>query len=407
MHAYLPWVQVVHVHMPFIRRASPGPAARPRAVHRSLSLPKGRGAHHRSRSLSKGRFPASPNRRGDKPSRAYAQPGTTAARVADTPHPGIPTRRGDEPSRACAHNVDSSPDGPHEGLSTGVAGSPVRLAFAPEPGEMCATNPAIWTYAELRRSGLSRRRLTAMTDASRIVSVRRGVYAGGACGPRATAAKHGGGLACVSAARHIGLWVLDESDAVHVWLGRRRHRHPHEGCRCVEHRDGMGAAFGAPSVPRVLRQILRCRGLEEFFVVLESALAQRRITDAGMDWLRGSTNDAAREAMDFARSDAGSGLESLVRWRLRSKGLSVRTQVGIVSVGRVDLVIGERLIVEVDGDGNHSAPEHRHRDLVRDAHAAIWGYVSLRFDYAMVVHDWETVELAILAHVDRGLHLAR
>ncbi|MFF0909210.1 hypothetical protein ACFWZW_00795 [Microbacterium enclense] len=41
---------------------------------------------------------------------------------------------------------------------------------------------------------------------------------------------------------------------------------------------------------------------------------------------------------------------------------------------------------------------------MRDATAATWGFVTLRFDYAMVVHDWPVVEAAILAHVSRGLH---
>ena len=31
--------------------------------------------------------------------------------------------------------------------------------------------------------------------------------------------------------------------------------------------------------------------------------------------------------------------------------------------------------------------------------------MTLRFDYALIVHDWDTVEQAILAHVDRGRHL--
>lgn len=141
-------------------------------------------------------------------------------------------------------------------------------------------------------------------------------------------------------------------------------------------------------------------------MVLESALRQRRLSQADLAWLWQHTNAQARDAIAFARRDADSGLESLLRWRLRRHGLSVRTQQAIVSVGRVDFVIGERLIVEVDGAPNHDGESHRHKDLVRDAHAAAWGYVTLRFDYALVVHDWETVELAILGLVDRGLHRA-
>ena len=39
-------------------------------------------------------------------------------------------------------------------------------------------------------------------------------------------------------------------------------------------------------------------------------------------------------------------------------------------------------------DGQPRGCRHRHKDLRRDANAAAWGYVTLRFDYAMVVHDW-------------------
>ncbi len=175
----------------------------------------------------------------------------------------------------------------------------------------------------------------------------------------------------------------------------------------MAHWDDAGTtdAFGLPSVAGILRQILGCRGVEEFFATLESALNQKLITAADLAWLRARTNGAAREAIAFARSDAQSGLESLLRWRLRSHALRVRTQVRIVSVGTVDFLIGDRLIVEVDGKGNHASGEHRLKDLRRDANAAAWGYITLRFDYAMVVHDWETVEAAIMAQVDRGRHL--
>jgi very-short-patch-repair endonuclease len=270
---------------------------------------------------------------------------------------------------------------------------------------MCALPAAIRTFADLRAGGMSRRRLEAGVRTGRVTLVRRGVYAsGGACQVAILAASHGGALACVSAARHSGIWVLEDPDVVHVWLPAHGLEYDHDGCVCVAHWDEgprRTDAFGLPSIPRMLRQILRCRGLEQFFVALESALNQTLIDDAGLDWLRRHTNAAAREAIAYAHADAQSGLESLLRWRLRSHGLPVRSQVRIVSVGTVDFLIGRRLIVEVDGTQNHATAEHRHRDLRRDANAAAWGYVTLRFDYAMVVHDWGSVELAILACVDR------
>jgi very-short-patch-repair endonuclease len=202
--------------------------------------------------------------------------------------------------------------------------------------------------------------------------------------------------------------VLDDADEpAHVWMNRGGHRREHAECSCVEHWDeGPDVdAFGLPSVPRVLRQILACKGVETFFVALESALHQGKLTRAGLAWLRAHVNKEAREAMDFARRDAESGLESLLRWRLRRHGLMIAAQVFIVSVGRVDFLIGDRLIIEVDGAPNHDDAAHRHKDLARDANAATWGYITLRFDYAQIVHDWGTVESAILAQVAVGHHL--
>ena len=276
---------------------------------------------------------------------------------------------------------------------------------------MCtAASPAVATFRELRESGLSRWNIAAAMRDGTLSSPRRGVYERlGVCDEVRTATAHGGWIACVSAARHHGLWVTDHGDGLHVGLRAHGRAYAHDDCSCVVHwsdDDAKRSVFGVPSARAVVRQVLRCQGLESFFVVLESALRLRKLSNADLVWLRQQTNAQARDAIGFARRDADSGLESLLRWRLRRHGLSVRTQQTIASVGRVDFVIGERLIVEVDGADNHDGESHRHKDLVRDANAAAWGYVTLRFDYAMVVHDWDTVELAILGLVDRGLHRA-
>ena len=274
---------------------------------------------------------------------------------------------------------------------------------------MCTVDaPAVMSFRELSAKGYTPRRIRAEVAGGSWRVLRRGVYArAGACNAVAEAATHGGSLACVTAARHLGLWVLDTDQRTHVWLRAHGRSYAHADCTCAPHWDDgtTSETFGLPTVARVLRQILLCRGIEEFFVTLESARRLGRLTAAGLRWLRKRVGPAGRDAIDYSRSDADSGLESLLRWRLRPHGLTVTTQVSIVSVGRVDFVIGERLIVEVDGAPNHEGESHRHRDLLRDANAAAWGYSSLRFDYTMVVHDWPTVELAILAHIDRGLHL--
>lgn len=102
---------------------------------------------------------------------------------------------------------------------------------------------------------------------------------------------------------------------------------------------------------------------------------------------------------DLARPEADSGLESLLRLRLADLGIALECQVLVPTVGRVDFLLASRIILEVDGRLNHDGVSLRHKDLVRDAHAAIAGFEALRFDYALVVHSWPVVEAAILARL--------
>lgn len=264
---------------------------------------------------------------------------------------------------------------------------------------MCsAEGTQVWTFAALRER-LTRREIAHRTDAGTLVRVRRGVYATReACAEVVQAAEHGGALACESAARHLGIWVLDGDAGLHIWMHDDRHQYPHRDCLCTTHWDGGASAssFALPSVPRLLLQIFRCHGAERFFVALESARRLGLIDARGMRAVRTAIGAAGRDLIDFSRDDSDSGLESLVRLRTRRFGWKVRTQARVVATGDVDLLIEDWLIVETDGRQNHDSPAHRHKDLVRDANAAAWGHVTLRFDYAMVVHDWELVERAII-----------
>ena len=190
--------------------------------------------------------------------------------------------------------------------------------------------------------------------------------------------------------------------------GGHGHAYAHDGCSCVEHwDDGRHRRLRSPAVPRILRDRSSCAEASRSSSSRSNPRFAGTDHGAGLAWLRSTTNDLARDAIAFARPDADSGLESLLRWRLRRHRLRIRSQVAIVSVGTVDFLIGDRLI---SGSRRQDEPPRRaarHKDLVRDASAAAWGDITLRFDYAMIVHDWDTVEQPILALVDRGLHLIR
>lgn len=254
----------------------------------------------------------------------------------------------------------------------------------------------------LRALGASRGDLARAVAAAVIVRVREGVYAAPTAHPlELAAAAHGGELACASALRRRGVWVLDPDHALHVWVGPHGRTFSHEGCRCVTHRDDGVSAFGEVDLVRALVQLASCLGDEAFFAAFESAWHLGLLSRRDRSEVRAGLRARQRWLVDLARGDAESGLESLLRLRLLRLGIVLECQVRIRGVGRVDFVIDGVLVLEADGRVGHAREAERHKDLVRDARAAAAGFITLRFDYAMIVHDWPTVERAVRAALGR------
>lgn len=277
---------------------------------------------------------------------------------------------------------------------------PVRAA--------CARLGGIARTAELAAAGITRHRLAVAVADGAVLRLREGVHADPMLPAEVRAAvAHGGALTCAPRLQALGLWLLETPAEVHVAVPRRGRVFEHDGCRCVAHRSDAPAHGGLVSVFDALAHLLRCGGPEHFVVALESALRLGVLGGHDRAALRARIEKRHQHLVDGARIDADSGLESLLRFRLARVGIRLRSQVRVPGVGVVDFVLGDRLILEVDGRDNHDGPSERHRDLVRDAVAGSHGFDTLRFDYAMVVHEWELVEAAVLAKVERGLHLER
>jgi len=91
--------------------------------------------------------------------------------------------------------------------------------------------------------------------------------------------------------------------------------------------------------------------------------------------------------------------------KLSSWRIPIRQQIYVA--GRpVDLLIGERLVVQIDGYKHHSSSAQRTKDVALDAELVLRGYTVLRFTYAQVVHDWDFVERTIARAIATGAHLA-
>ncbi|WP_172582367.1 endonuclease domain-containing protein [Subtercola boreus] len=160
------------------------------------------------------------------------------------------------------------------------------------------------------------------------------------------------------------------------------------------------------SLPSALRDAVGCVPEEMAVVLVDSAL-NLAIGDLTLhDLRRKFAGQGEKYARVLDRSDGGSqsGLETLVRLRLRSHGIAVRTQVRHRGVGAVDLLVGDRLVIELDGREHHDNADGFVSDRRRDLVLFSGGIERLRLTYHHVMHQWPETERVILDFVRRRRH---
>jgi very-short-patch-repair endonuclease len=103
-------------------------------------------------------------------------------------------------------------------------------------------------------------------------------------------------------------------------------------------------------------------------------------------------------------SQADSGIESITRVRLGWAGIATREQVKIDG-HPVDLLVGDRLIIQLDGK-QHVRDEAQHaRDRMQDRRLKRMGYTVLRYSYADVLFRWNEVLEEIGRVMAQRLHV--
>ncbi|MDZ5143540.1 DUF559 domain-containing protein [Microbacterium testaceum] len=222
-----------------------------------------------------------------------------------------------------------------------------------------------------------------------------------------SAAQASGRLACVSAASVRGWWIPEGVDSsLHVAVKPDSHAPPAD---VVTHWSAplvpLPAHHLIESVPDCLEHVASCLPFEQALIVWESALRHERLHPdavAKMSW----RTPASRRLASIATGRSDSGLETIFVVRLSPWGVSVRQQV-LIAGHRVDALLGDRLVVQLDGFAYHSTPQDRQRDLAHDRELIARGYTVLRFSYRDVVTDWASVERTLSTVIAQGLHLAR
>lgn len=255
----------------------------------------------------------------------------------------------------------------------------------------------------LRELGVTAHQLRLARERGWIFSVRRGWVARvGADRMLVAAAQRGVVLSCITLAARRDLWVLDSSEP-HLAAP------PHSGhakvTRGVIHWSAplfpRHPDFCEDSLENALVLVAQCQPHEAALAIWESAL-KHELVDPGI-LKRAPLPPGARRMLQEATPFADAGTETIFRTRLRWLKLPITPQVWILG-HRVDFLIGERLIIQIDG--GHHVDAQRSSDIAHDSILKLNGFHVIRISYAQLMDHWHDVQAVILAAIAQRLHLA-
>lgn len=266
-------------------------------------------------------------------------------------------------------------------------------------------------------AGIPRSVIAAALRNGRLHRVRRGWFAApDAPSDVVRAIRVGGTLTSASAARLHGLWTMDDP-LLHVRVPRTASRLASPDDRrtsldmvrhavCVHYAPDGPAPRAHDDVERAVIEMFRCSDIRAAMVAFESALNRALLGPPHVLSMRERIPGRCLRHFDRADPGAQSGLETLVRMLLFSRRVRHRTQVWIERVGRVDILIGDRLVLELDGARFHTGAAFE-EDRRRDFELVRAGYLVVRISYRMVMGQWDEVAAGLLELIRRGEHLRR
>ncbi|WP_448002659.1 endonuclease domain-containing protein [Agromyces bauzanensis] len=270
------------------------------------------------------------------------------------------------------------------------------------------------SYAALERGGFSRSEVHAAVRGGAILRVRNGWFAVPDAHHDVVRAVRVGGTATAATVAHLrGLWVLDERLHVRVPHSTGRLAAPHDRRSrldrehhgvCVHYSTRGGLDRGSDPLTLALAEMFACTSpTANVLATIDSALERQKLDLGHLDRIRAYLPRSRRRLLDGVDPLSQSGLETRIRLLLRSRRISHRAQADLDGVGRVDFVVGERLVIEADGRAFHTG-EAFEEDRQRDFELVTRGYVVLRLSYRQIVDDWSRTSAGILAMIARGEH---
>ncbi|HEY5221579.1 MAG TPA: DUF559 domain-containing protein [Microbacteriaceae bacterium] len=257
---------------------------------------------------------------------------------------------------------------------------------------------------EALRAGYTRYELRAALAQGRVTRIRRDWLAvSSAPADLRTAAQVGGRIACLSVAKRLELWTIDDKFQ-HLRVSPHSTYKTSKGQRLHWSRDivPVGRYTLVEPIENALVQIADCQPFENALVVWDSALNRGLTSEDELAQLP-LRSEAARAVRAASTCFADSGIETLPVSRLTLIGITVRQQV-VLCGHAVDGLIGERLVLQIDGYAHHSSAEQRRSDIAHDRALVRRGYTVFRYDYKEIMFEWPRVEQEILQALGQGLH---
>lgn len=259
--------------------------------------------------------------------------------------------------------------------------------------QLAAANGGVVSAAQLRAAGMPR--------PAGWLPVRRGWYAGPSANPQVVRAVSAGGiLGCVSVLRHYGVWVPDSG--LHVRYSRRARQSRPRVRSCQPYRFDPPIVGAIDPIDIAVASAAHCLDTEGLIVVLDSMLNKQMIEMADARDIVSASRFAHLNLAERLDPKSESGTETMIRLRLRALGIHLQTQVDIPGVGRVDLLVGDRLIIEADSREHHLSKYQP--DRTRDRVAVGLGFLAMRLTHEDVVYRWDLILEDILSVVRRGAH---
>lgn len=298
----------------------------------------------------------------------------------------------------------------------GSAATPedVRMGWAEVFGKL---DVRIASRAQLLSSGASGRSLTAAVRFQYLIRVRRDHYALPSTALHTVhAVRVGGRLGCVSALTDLGVFAMEDGFA-HIHLdpevSRPRSPRRRNDPLTADNRDGTtlhwtplvdpaGATECRVSIVDALVQAVRCQHPWHALGSLDNALHLNLIDERRLDQIFAALPQRLQYLRVLIDGRSESGQETVLRCIVREAGLAFEIQVKFRTVGRVDMVVAGRLVVEADSKLAHARWEDHVTDRTRDLELARLGLMTLRALYKHIIYEPQRVLEAILALLALG-----